>query len=210
MTSAPAPYAAAVTTPPSSPEPRPLRGRGTLVALILIMLFLVSGLGFALWKQWERSHPGDFTADPHYCELVSPQTVYRLVPTSYGGRLDKGSCSWSAPREKGSPRDGIFLQAGRLTEDLAVKHLREERGNLLGWEKNAPENVSGIGDEAFIRFRTPDPEGKHPAVAAVDFRLSNLVVTVTYTRPDTDREAARAGAIEAAREASDHLKASVR
>nr|WSX48771.1 hypothetical protein OG409_07305 [Streptomyces sp. NBC_00974] len=61
---------------------------------------------------------------------------------------------------------------------------------------------------AHRRFRTADPE--RPAVAQVCFRLSNVRVDLTYTRADSDREAARAGAVDAAREAADHLKASVR
>lgn len=36
------------------------------------------------------------------------------------------------------------------------------------------------------------------------------MVTLTYTRTDSDREAARAGAVDAAREAAEGLMASVR
>ncbi|MBT2472164.1 hypothetical protein J7E97_30985 [Streptomyces sp. ISL-66] len=197
-----------MTTPPGGPARRPLRERVSLIALVLIALFIVAGCALAGWKHWQRSHPGDFTAGLRPCELVSPQTIHRLVPTSYGGRDDHGSCSWSAAREKGTERGGVFLQSFVLTEDLALDGLRDDRANTLGWEKTAPADLPGIGDEAFVRLRTADPE--RPAVAQVCFRLSNVRVDVTYTRADSDREAARAGAADAAREAADHLKASVR
>lgn len=207
-TAGPGPYAAAVTTPPGRPARRPSRERAALIAFVLIAVFVVAGGGLVAWKHWQRSHPGEFTAGLHPCELVSPQTVHRLVPTSYGGREDHGSCSWSAPREESPKRAGVFLQSFVLTEDLAAEDLRKVRGEALGWEKTAPEDVPGIGDGAFVRFRATDPE--RPAVAQVCFRLSNARIDVTYTRADSDREAARAGAVDAAREAADHLKASVR
>ncbi|MFD9302765.1 hypothetical protein ACFWCB_08760 [Streptomyces sp. NPDC060048] len=197
-----------MTTPPGMPARRPFRERASLIALVVIGLLIVTGLSFVGWRHWQRNHPGDFTAEPRPCTLVSPQTVHRLVPTSYGGRGDADSCSWSAPREESPTRAGVFLQAFVLTEDLAVEDLREDRADTLGWEKTPPVDVTGIGDEAFVRFRSTGPE--RPAAAQVCFRLSNMVVSVTYTRADTDREAARAGAVDAAREASDHLKASVR
>ncbi|WP_405486966.1 hypothetical protein [Streptomyces sp. NBC_00096] len=197
-----------MTTPPGRAAPRQFRARATLIALVLIGLLLATGLSLVAWKHWQRNHPGDFTAAPHSCELLSPQTVHRLVPTSYGGRDGEGSCSWSAPREEGPNRAGVFLQAFVVTEELAAEDLREDRANTLGWEKTAPAEATGIGDEAFLRSRTTAPE--RPAAAQVCFRLSNMVVNVTYTRADTDREAARAGALDAAREAADHLGASVR
>ncbi|WP_162688961.1 MULTISPECIES: hypothetical protein [unclassified Streptomyces] len=198
-----------MTTPPGRPVPRrTARERRALIAFVAISMLIVAGLSLAAWKHWQRTHPGDFGAEPHHCELVTPETVHRLVPTSYGGREGRGSCSWSAPREESPTRAGIFLQSSVLTEDLAAEDLREERGKTLGWEKTSPEDVTAIGDEAFVRSRTENPE--RPAAAQVCFRLSNMVVRVTYTRADTDREAARAGAVDAAREAADHLRASVR
>ncbi|MGW6690198.1 hypothetical protein [Streptomyces sp. NPDC054961] len=197
-----------MTTPPDGPARRPFRERAALIAFVLISVLVVAGCGLAAWKHWQRSHPGDFTADPHPCELVSPQTVHRLVPTSYGGRDDHGSCSWSAAREEGPKGGGVFLQSFVLTEKLALEDLREERETTSGWEKTTPAEIPGVGDEAFLRFRTADPE--RPAVAQVCFRLSNVRVDLTYTRADSDREAARAGAVEAAREAADLLRASVR
>ncbi|MFE2283014.1 hypothetical protein ACFXDJ_02380 [Streptomyces sp. NPDC059443] len=199
-----------MTTPPGRrPGRRPARLRlSTLTSLLLMALIVVPSCGFLGWKYWQLEHPGDFTADPRPCELLSPQTVHRLTPTSYGGRLESGSCSWAAPRAEGPNRSGIFLRPSRVTESLAVKNLREERDDLLGWEETTPAVVTGVGDEAFIRFRTPDPA--RPATAQVCFRLSNLVVTLTYTRADSDREAARAGAVDAAREAAERLRASVR
>ncbi|WP_328301898.1 hypothetical protein OG389_31290 [Streptomyces sp. NBC_00435] len=197
-----------MTTPPGRPARRPPRERATLIALVLIAPLLAAGLALAAWKHWQRTHPGDFAAEPHSCELVSPQTVHRLVPTSYGGRDGDGSCSWSAPREEGPNRASVFLRAFVVTEELAAEDLREDRANTLGWEKTTPTEVTGIGDQAFVRFRSSAPE--RPVAAQVCFRLSNMVVNVTYTRADTDREAARAGALDAAREAADHLKASVR
>ncbi|MGW6706422.1 hypothetical protein ACWGDE_16215 [Streptomyces sp. NPDC054956] len=197
-----------MTTPPGRPARPTFRERASLVAFVLLGVVLVTGLSFAGWKHWQRTHPGDFTAEPHGCALVSPGTIHRLVPTSYGGREEKGSCSWSAPREEGAKRAGVFLQSFVLTEDLAAKSLREDRNDNMIWEKAAPEDVVGIGDEAFLRFRTSDPE--RPAVAQVCFRLSNMVVNVTYTRADTDRAAARSGALDSAREAAAYLKWSVR
>ncbi|MBT2452253.1 hypothetical protein J7F03_35390 [Streptomyces sp. ISL-43] len=197
-----------MTTPPGRPARRPFREWASLIALVVIGLLVITSLSFVGWKHWQRNHTGDFSAEPHSCELVTPQTIHRLVPTSHGGRDGKGSCSWSAPREEGPKRTGVFLQAFVVTEDLAVEELHEDRDNTLGWEKAPPADVTGIGDEAFIRFRTADPE--RPAVAQVCFRLSNMVVNITYTRADSDREAARAGAVDAAREAADHLRASVR
>lgn len=197
-----------MTTPPGRPARRPFRERASLIAFVLIAVLVVAGCGLAAWKHWQRSHPGDFTADPHPCELVSPQTIYRLVPTSYGGRDDHGSCSWAAAREEGPGRGGVFLQSFVLTENLALEGLRADRENTLGWEKAGPADLPGVGDEAFIRFRTADPE--RPAVAQVCFRLSNARIDITYTRADSDREAARAGAVDAAREAAEHLEASVR
>lgn len=196
-----------MTTPPGRPARRSFRERASLVAFLLIAVLIVAGLSLAGWKHWQRAHPGDFSAEPRSCGLVSAQTVHRLVPTSYGGREDRGSCSWPTPREEGPNRAGLLLRATVLTEDLAVEDLHEERANTLGWEKKAPADVGGIGEEAFVRLRA-DPE--RPAVAQVCFRLSNMVVHLTYTRADTDREAARAGAVDAAREAAENLRASVR
>lgn len=128
-----------------------------------MVLIVVPAGGFLGWKYWQLNHPGDFTADPRPCELLSPETVHRLVPASYGARAENGSCSWAAPREEGSNRAGIFLQPSRVTESLAVKDLREERENLMGWEQTTPAVVPGLADEAFIRFRTPDPAPRHRA-----------------------------------------------
>ncbi|WP_371618899.1 hypothetical protein [Streptomyces sp. NBC_00454] len=194
-----------MTTPPGKPARlRP----AALTSLLLMALVVLPICGFLGWKYWQLDREGDFTADPRPCALLSPETVHRLVPTSYGGRDESGSCSWSAPRAEGPNRGGIFLQPFRVTESLAVKDLREERENLLGWEQTTPAVVPGVGDEAFIRFRTPDPERR--ATAQVCFRLSNLMVILTYTRSDSDREAARAGAVDAAREAAALLRESVR
>lgn len=212
----PGPYAAAVTIPAAaSPGPRPPRPLGRPATLLVLGLAALTAAGFGGWRAWERAHPGEFTADPRYCELLTPQTVHRLVPTSYGGRADASACNWSAPREEGPNRAGIHLFAVRLTEELARKDLREQRGDQLVWDKDSVADVPGVGDEAFIRFRS-SPSSSAPATPAagitaqVAFRRSNMVVTVAYARPDGDREAARAGAVDAAREAAGRLAAAVR
>ncbi|MFI8275648.1 hypothetical protein ACIGBH_12180 [Streptomyces sp. NPDC085929] len=192
-----------MTTPPASPAPRPQVPLAVIIAICAFALLLIPFAGLAAWKSWERAHPGEFTADPPFCELLTPETVHRLVPTSYGGRADAASCSWSAPREEGPNRAGVHLLASRLTEELAGKDLRKQRGDLPGWEKNTVADVPGVGEEAFVRYQAQQSGGR--ITAQVTFRRSNMVVAVAYTRTDGDREAARAGAVDAAREAAGRL-----
>lgn len=193
-------YAAAVTTPakPAAPSRRAL---AAAIALIVIPL-----AAFGAWRWWDRAQEGDFKADPQpYCRLVTPETIHRLVPESYGGREDVASCTWAAPREKGKYRANVHLFASRLDVELAQKDMREQRADSAPlWEKGTQEDVIGLGDEAFLRFRPPVP-GKN-ITAQVVFRRSNMVISVAYARSDDDRHAARAGAIDAAREAAALLK----
>ncbi|MFC9292608.1 hypothetical protein ACFTWH_09950 [Streptomyces sp. NPDC057011] len=185
---------------PSAPATYP---RSCLV--VALLLLVAAAAGFGAWRWWERAQAGEFTADPHSCELVTPETIHRLVPTALGGREDAGACTWSAPRVEGTYRSNVHLLPFRLTVDLAREDLRETRADETGWEKDTAEDVPGIGEEAFLRFRKAPPGG--PASAQVCFRRSNMVVWVAYARADDDRRAARAGAIDAAREAASRLRA---
>lgn len=188
-----------MTTPADPARP----SRRALVALAALLVVVFAALG--AWRWWDRAREGDFRADPDFCRLVTPETIHRLVPEAYGGRADAASCSWAAPREKGTYRANVHLFASRLTVDLARKELREERtGGELGWEKDTQEDLSGVGDEAFLRFRPPTP-GK-AVTAQVVFRRSNMVISVAYARSDDDRRAARSGALDAAREAAARLR----
>ncbi|MFD9724104.1 hypothetical protein [Streptomyces sp. NPDC059072] len=186
-------------TTPADPAKPSRRALVTLTALLV-----VACAAFGAWRWWDRAREGEFRADPDFCRLVTPETVHRLVPEAYGGRADAASCSWAAPREKGEYRAGVHLFASRLTVDLARKDIREQRTvGELGWEKDTQEDLSGLGDEAFLRFRPPTP-GK-AITAQVVFRRSNVVISLAYARGDDDRQAARAGAIDAAREAAARL-----
>lgn len=198
------PYAAAVTIPseaagPVEPDPPAKPSRLALAAAI--GLLVVPLAAFGAWRWWDGAQEGEFTADPQpFCRLVTPETIHRLVPESYGGREDVASCTWSAPREKGKYRANVHLFVSRLDVELAEKDMREQRadeGPL--WEKGTKEDLLGLGDEAFLRFRPPVP-GK-TITAEVVFRRSNVVISVAYSRSDDDRQAARGGAVDAAREA---------
>ncbi|WP_329625238.1 hypothetical protein OG357_36845 [Streptomyces sp. NBC_01255] len=106
---------------------------------------------------------------------------------------------------RGSTGANVHLFASRLNVELAEKDMREQRTDgELGWEKDTQEDLLGLGDEALLRFRPPVP-GKN-ITAQVFFRRSNMVISVAYARSDDDRQAARAGAIDAAREAAALLK----
>ncbi len=189
-------YAAAVTTPSKLPR-RPL--------IAAVLLIVVVSASVTSWRWWERRQAGEFTRNPYYCELVAPETIHRLLPTAYGGREDLGSCTWAAPREKGVYRANVHLRASRLTVETARENYREQRsGKERGWEKGTQEDLPGLGEEAFLRFGPTDP-GKN-ITAQVVFRRSNLLITITYARSDDDREAVRAGAIDAARDAVAHLR----
>ncbi|MFF8381039.1 hypothetical protein ACF07V_33450 [Streptomyces sp. NPDC015661] len=180
---------------------RPSR-RGLIGAALLIVVVTAS---IASWRWWDRAQDGEFSADPSFCTLVTPETIHRLVPEAYGGRKDVASCTWAAPREKGKYRAGVHLFASRLNVDLAHEDFRDLRAeDEPGWEKNTQEDLLGLGTEAFLRFRPPVP-GK-TITAQVVFRRSNMVISVAYTRSDDDRQAARAGAIDAAREAAALLR----
>ncbi|MBT2404913.1 MULTISPECIES: hypothetical protein [unclassified Streptomyces] len=197
-----------MTTLPEPPAPSRRKMIAGLIALVLAAVVIVAGSALAMRKSWERSHPGDFKADPVYCELLTPETVHRLAPTSYGGRADTSSCTWAAPRAERPSGAGIHLLALRSNEKVSHAEVRRERTNLLGWEKDTVADVPGVGDEAFIRFSAP--EGRAEIRAQVVFRRSNVVVYLSYKRADTDREAVRAGAIDAAREAAGRLKSATR
>ncbi|MCX5015037.1 hypothetical protein OG765_29315 [Streptomyces sp. NBC_00555] len=109
------------------------------------------------------------------------------------------------PWEKGKYRAGVHLFASRLIVDLAREDMREMRANgELGWEKDTVEDLPDLGDVAFLRFRPPTPGTS--ITAQVTFRRSNLVVSLAYTRSDDDRQAARAGAIDAARDTLARLR----
>lgn len=170
-----------------------------------LALIVIPFAAFGTWRWWDRAQDGDFTSDPSLCRLVTPETIHRLVPESYGGREDVASCTWSAPREKGKYRANVHLFASRLDVELAEKDMREQRtsGEPL-WEKDTQEDLLGLGDEAFLRYRPPTP-GRN-VTAQVVFRRSNMVISVAYARSDDDRGAARAGAVDAAREAAALLK----
>ncbi|WP_369145167.1 hypothetical protein [Streptomyces sp. R44] len=173
--------------------------------IALIALIVMAFAAFGAWRWWDRAQDGDFSADPELCRLVTPGTIHRLVPEAYGGREDAASCTWSAPREKGKYRANVHLFASRLNVELARNDLREERADGgPGWEKDTQEDLIGLGDEAFLRFRPPTP-GKN-ITAQVVFRRSNMVISLAYARSDDDRQAARAGAIDAAREAAGLLR----
>ncbi|MFJ4775751.1 hypothetical protein [Streptomyces sp. NPDC088762] len=185
-----------------TPSATPKYPRAGLVVLVLLILVPAAGLG--AWRWWERARAGEFTADPHSCELVTPQTIHRLVPTALGGREDAGACTWAAPRVQGTYRSNVHLRPFRLTVDLAREDMREDRADASGWETDTVEDVPGIGEEAFLRFRKTSPGD--PVSAQLCFRRSNLVLWLTYARSDDDRQAARAGAIDAAREAAGRLR----
>ncbi|MFE6068684.1 hypothetical protein [Streptomyces sp. NPDC056525] len=173
-----------------------------VAALALIVVTLAA---FWAWRWWEGRQEGEFKADPQFCELVTPETIHRLVPEAYGGREDVVSCTWAAPREKGKYRANVHLFASRLNVELAQEDMRELRiDGELGWEKGTQEDLLGIGDEAFLRFSPPVP-GKN-ITAQVVFRRSNMVIYLAYARSDDDRQAARAGAVDAARETAALLK----
>ncbi|MFB7592452.1 hypothetical protein [Streptomyces sp. NPDC056169] len=189
-----------MTIPSSSAAPSRL-AFASVVALIVVTL-----AAFWAWRWWDGEQEGEFAADPRaYCGLVTPETIHRLVPEAYGGREDTASCTWAAPREKGKYRANVHLLASRLDVELAEEDMREQRTDgEPGWEKGTPEDLIGLGDEAFLRFRPPVP-GKN-ITAQVVFRRSNMVISVAYARGDDDRQAARAGAIDAAREAASLLR----
>ncbi|MBT2481516.1 hypothetical protein [Streptomyces sp. ISL-94] len=105
---------------------------------------------------------------------------------------------------QGTNRSNVHLRPFRLTVDLAREDMREDRTDASGWEKDTVEDVPGIGDEAFLRFRKTVPGA--PVSAQLCFRRSNMVVWLTYARSDDDRQAARAGAVDAAREAAARLR----
>lgn len=152
------------------------------------------------WRWWDQSRSGEFGADPRYCELVSAQTIHRLVPDAAAGRAGTGHCVWAAPHELN--RSGVLLDAFRnSTPDDARDTFAHSRDDSL-WERGTMEDVPGLGDEAFIRFRTPTDT---TFSAQVVFRRSNMVVFVDYTRTDKERAKARAGVIDAAGEALDRL-----
>ncbi|MGG8409007.1 hypothetical protein ACM614_21635 [Streptomyces sp. 12297] len=185
----------------TTPAPQP--SRGALIAAIALIVMVLAAFG--AWRWWDRAQEGEFRADPHFCGLVTPETIHRLVPTAYGGREDVSSCTWAAPREKGKYRASVHLFASRLNVELARKDVREDRtGGELGWERSTQEDLLGIGDEAFLRFQPPEP-GKH-ITAQVVFRRSNMVVSLSYARADDNRQAVRAGVVDAAREAAALLK----
>ncbi|MEV7567469.1 hypothetical protein [Streptomyces tanashiensis] len=185
-----------MTTPP-----KPSRR----AVIVLIALPLIALAAFGAWRWWDRAQDGEFSADPKFCGLVTPGTIHRLVPESYGGREDVASCTWSAPREKGKYRANVHLFGSRLNVELARKDMEEQRtDDGPGWETATREEVIGIGDEAFLRFRPPTPG--ESITAQVVFRRSNMVISLAYARSDDDRQAARAGAIDAAREAAALLK----
>ncbi|MCX5392211.1 hypothetical protein [Streptomyces sp. NBC_00094] len=171
-----------------------------------IALIVVTLAAFWTWRWWDGKQEGEFAADPKpFCSLVTPETIHRLVPESYGGREDVASCTWSAPREKGKYRANVHLFASRLNVELAEEDMREQRADgELGWEKGTQEDLLGLGDEAFLRFSPPVP-GKN-ITAQVVFRRSNVMIYLAYARSDDDRAAARAGAVDAAREAAALLK----
>lgn len=169
------------------------------------MLIVVVSAAVTSWRWSERRQAVDFTRDPYFCGLVAPETIHRLLPTSYGGPEDIGSCTWAAPREKGLYRANVHLRASRLTVDLARENFREQRsGDELGWEKDTQEDLPGLGEEAFLRFKPPTP-GKS-ITAQVVFRRSNMLITIAYARSDDDCQAARTGAIDAARDAVTQLR----
>ncbi|MDV5147347.1 hypothetical protein R1T08_25025 [Streptomyces sp. SBC-4] len=197
-----------MTIPPEAAGPVvPTRSAAPsrLVFAAAIALIVVTLGAFWTWRWWEGEQEGEFKADPQFCELVTPETIHRLVPEAYGGREDVASCTWAAPREKGKYRANVHLFASRLNVELAEKDMREHAADgELGWEKGSQEDLLGIGDEAFLRFSPPVP-GKN-ITAQVVFRRSNMVIYLAYARSDDDRQAARAGAVDAAREAAALLK----
>ncbi|MCX5613148.1 hypothetical protein OHB39_37300 [Streptomyces sp. NBC_00047] len=179
---------------------RPSR-RGLIGTVLLVAIVTAAVLS---WQWWDRSQEGEFSSDPKFCELVASETIHRLVPESYGGREDIASCTWAAPREKGKYRAGVHLFASRLIVDLAREDMREMRANdELVWEKDTVEDLPDLGDVAFLRF---PPTLGTSITAQVTFRRSNLVVSLAYTRSDDDRQAARAGAIDAARDTVARLR----
>lgn len=197
-----------MTIPPEAAGPVvPTRSAAPsrLVFAAAIALIVLTLTAFWAWRWWEGEQEGEFKADPRFCELVTPETIHRLVPEAHGGREDMASCTWAAPREKGKYRASVHLFASRLNVELAEKDMREQRTDgELGWEKDTQEDLLGLGDEAILRFRPPVP-GEN-ITAQVFFRRSNMVISVAYARSDDDRQAARAGAIDAAREAAALLK----
>ncbi|UUU44188.1 MULTISPECIES: hypothetical protein [unclassified Streptomyces] len=179
---------------------RPSR-RGLIGTVLLVAIVIAAVLS---WQWWDRSQEGEFSSDPKFCELVASETIHRLVPESYGGREDIASCTWAAPCEKGKYRAGVHLFASRLIVDLAREDMREMRANdELGWEKDTVEDLRprrrGVPP-------LPAPTPGTSITAQVTFRRSNLVVSLAYTRSDDDRQAARAGAIDAARDTVARLR----
>lgn len=167
-------------------------------------IFIVLVVAVGSWRWWDQSRNGEFEADPSYCALVSPLTVHRLIPNLASEREDTVSCTWAAPREKRIPRANVHLLALRMaTVDTAQRDISRERDEYgKFWERGTLEALSGLGDEAFVRFR----ETTDISISAqVMFRRSNMVVSVQYSRSDNDRAKARAGAIDAARDAMDRL-----
>ncbi|MFD2011915.1 hypothetical protein [Streptomyces narbonensis] len=200
MTIPPEPAASVEPVVPTQPT-APSR----LAFAAAITLIVVTLAAFWTWRWWDGEQEGEFKADPQFCELVTPETIHRLVPEAYGGREDVASCTWSAPREKGKYRANVHLFASRLNVELAQEDMREQRADgEPGWEKDTQEDLLGLGDEAFLRFSPPVP-GKN-ITAQVVFRRSNIVIYLAHARSDDDRQAARAGVVDAAREAAALLK----
>ncbi|MDV9190921.1 hypothetical protein R6L23_22355 [Streptomyces sp. SR27] len=48
-----------------------------------IALIVVTLAAFWAWRWWEGEREGEFKADPQFCELVTPETIHRLVPEAY-------------------------------------------------------------------------------------------------------------------------------
>jgi Protein kinase domain len=152
----------------------------------LIILVLVLGDPFHLVDD------GRFATAPEVCTALTTETVNRLVPAG----VRTGTCGW---KKEEPPHNELVVETERLSRSLLTSGLKAAHERFARNRGSGAEDVADLGDEASMK--TSDVQ------TDVWFRVSNLVVTVTYRR-DTGDVPSRAGAVEAAREIAAYLRTS--
>jgi len=171
---------------PDDPGATPPQSRGLAVAVLVLILAAVLGLGG--WLAWfllaTGAEHGEFEAAPE-CEIGETETLEELVPgheleieETVGGEEDSfGSgwqCRWSLPEGEGGsvPSAATLVMVAAPVEggvDTAAETLRSTAGD-------DSEPVEELGDEALSWVEESTFE-----VGCVGARISNLYVESCYT-----------------------------
>ncbi|GAA4193289.1 hypothetical protein GCM10022252_35990 [Streptosporangium oxazolinicum] len=202
-----------------TPRPAGSRRRTRLLVMAAALVLLAGG-GTAFWLLWPRPavQPRDtapaplptfFAKAPDPCSLISGEQADRLYLAPSPSR-EKTACEWPAA-DRTAP--------GSLKNTLEITVVREPKAALAHSAYlrlrsrdakdsrivNAPADVPGLGDEAYV-YQLGN--GHSSVNSVVVFRTGNLVTALQYHRftvTDTGGRG-RAGALQAARWVIDALR----